>query len=155
MKVCLNGPGHMTKIAAMPIYGKNLKKSSSPEPKGQWPWKLVCSIGSSSTTKFVQMMTLSWPWPILQHGQIWSLMLLYRKKAKQWIFFRNCCSLWFETSNRWPKWQEVSVDIKTLSVRGYMPLAPGLYICIKSWNKLYKIRLQRDFFEISNKWVNW
>ena len=31
-KVCLNGLGHMTKIAAMPIYGKNLKKSSSPEP---------------------------------------------------------------------------------------------------------------------------
>ena len=23
-KVCLNGPGHMTKMAAMPIYGKNL-----------------------------------------------------------------------------------------------------------------------------------
>ena len=33
-KVCSNGPGHMTKLAAMPIYGKNLKKSSSPEPKG-------------------------------------------------------------------------------------------------------------------------
>ena len=28
-----NGPGHMTKMAAMSIYGKNLKKSSSPEPK--------------------------------------------------------------------------------------------------------------------------
>ena len=27
--------GHMTKIAAMPIYGKNLKESSSPEPKGR------------------------------------------------------------------------------------------------------------------------
>ena len=26
-KVYINGPGHMTKIAAMPIYGKNLKKS--------------------------------------------------------------------------------------------------------------------------------
>ena len=26
MKVCSNGPGHMTKMAAMPIYGKNLKK---------------------------------------------------------------------------------------------------------------------------------
>ena len=25
---------HMTKMAAVPIYGKNLKKSSSPEPKG-------------------------------------------------------------------------------------------------------------------------
>ena len=24
-KVCSNGPGHMTKIAAMPKYGKNLK----------------------------------------------------------------------------------------------------------------------------------
>ena len=25
-KVCSNGPGHMTKVAAMPIYSKNLKK---------------------------------------------------------------------------------------------------------------------------------
>ena len=25
-KVCSNDPGHMTKMAAMPIYGKNLKK---------------------------------------------------------------------------------------------------------------------------------
>ena len=24
----INGPGHITKMAAMPIYGKNLKKSS-------------------------------------------------------------------------------------------------------------------------------
>ena len=31
-KVCINGQGHMTKMAAMPIYGKNLKISSSPEP---------------------------------------------------------------------------------------------------------------------------
>ena len=28
-KVCSNGPGHMTKMAAMPRYGKNLKKASS------------------------------------------------------------------------------------------------------------------------------
>ena len=33
-KVCSNGPGHMTKMAAMPIYGKNLKKSS-PEATGR------------------------------------------------------------------------------------------------------------------------
>ena len=32
-KVYTNGPGHMTKMAAMPIYGKNVKKISSPEPK--------------------------------------------------------------------------------------------------------------------------
>ena len=58
-KVYSNGPGHMTKMAAMPIYGKNLKKSGSYET-----WyvasggNLVCSIGCSSTTKFVQMMSL-------------------------------------------------------------------------------------------------
>ena len=85
-KVCSNGPGHMTKMAAMPIYGKNLKKSSSPEPKGRWPWNLVCIIGCSNTTKFAQMMTLGWPWPILRQGQIWSVMLLYGIKVKQWIF---------------------------------------------------------------------
>ena len=34
-KVCSNSPGHKTKMATMPIYGKNLKKSSSPEPKGR------------------------------------------------------------------------------------------------------------------------
>ena len=32
-KVCSNGPGHITKMAAMPIHDKNLKISSSPEPK--------------------------------------------------------------------------------------------------------------------------
>ena len=78
-KVCPNVPGHMTRKAAIPIYDKNLKKSS-PEPKGQWPWNLVCNIRCSSTTKFAQMMTLSWPWPILRQGQICFLMLLYGKR---------------------------------------------------------------------------
>ena len=44
-KVCINGPSHMTKMAAMPIYGKNLKKSTSPGPAGRFPRNLVCSIG--------------------------------------------------------------------------------------------------------------
>ena len=35
MKECSNNPGHMTNLAAMPIYGKNMKKSSSLEPKGR------------------------------------------------------------------------------------------------------------------------
>ena len=47
-KVCINGPGHITKMAATPIYGKNLKKSSSPEPEGRFPRNLVCSIRGSS-----------------------------------------------------------------------------------------------------------
>ena len=32
-KVYINGPGHMTMMASMPIYGKNLKKYSSSEPE--------------------------------------------------------------------------------------------------------------------------
>ena len=79
MKVSLNSPGYMTNMAAISIYGNNLTKSSSLEPKGRWPWRLVCSIGYSSTTKFVQMLTLGWPWPILRSYQIWSIMLLYGK----------------------------------------------------------------------------
>ena len=34
-KACSNGPGHMTKMAAIAIYGKNLQESSSLEPKGR------------------------------------------------------------------------------------------------------------------------
>ena len=36
----------------------------------------------------------------------------------------------------------------------YAP-CPGLYTCIKSWKKMYKIRLQRDFFETCNRLVKW
>ena len=79
--------------------------------------------------------TPGWSWPILWQGQIWSFIFLYGKNGKQWIFFRNYCSLWFETSNRWPKWQDVSVDINTLSPEGCMPAVSGLYTYIKSWKK--------------------
>ena len=83
-RVCSNVPGHMTKMAAMTIYGENLKKSSSLEPKGQWRWNLICSIRWSSTTKFVQLMTLGWPWPILRQGQIWSIMFLCPQLGRSW-----------------------------------------------------------------------
>ena len=61
-------------------------KSFSLEPKCRWHWKLVCSIGCASTTKFILMMTLGWPWPILRQGQIWSPMLLYGEKGKTMDF---------------------------------------------------------------------
>ena len=70
-KVCSNDPGHMTKMADMPKYGKTLKKSS-PEPLGRLPWNLVCGIRWLSMTKFY-MMTLRWPRSILRQSQIWFL----------------------------------------------------------------------------------
>ena len=39
-KVYIFRPDHMTKMAATPIYGENLKKSSSPELLGLLPQKL-------------------------------------------------------------------------------------------------------------------
>ena len=69
MKIYTNELGHMTNMATMPINGKNLKKSSSPEPIDLWPWNLVCSIMYVSTTKVVQIKSVVWPWPILRQGQ--------------------------------------------------------------------------------------
>ena len=37
MKIYINELGHMTNMAAMPIYGKKLKKSSFLEPIDRWP----------------------------------------------------------------------------------------------------------------------
>ena len=44
---------------------------------------------------------------------------------------------------------------QTFAPWGLSAPAPGLYTCIKSWEKLYKIRLQRDFFETCSKWPKW
>ena len=152
-KVCSNGPGHMTKMAAMAIYGKNLKKSSSPEPKG--PWILVCIIGCLSTTKFAQMMTLGWPWHILRQGLIWSLMLLYGKKVKQWIFQKLLSAMIWN-------WQQMTEVTRSFCWHqhfvpwwGCMLLPWGYIHVLNHGKKMYKIRLQRDFFETCNKWVKW
>ena len=61
MKTYTNELSHMTNVAAMPIYNKNLKKAS-PGTIDRWPWNLVCSIVYASTTKIVQNMTMGWPW---------------------------------------------------------------------------------------------
>ena len=117
-KVYSQGLGYMTKMASTPIYGKNPSKSSSPEPNGQWPCGLVCSIGDSGPSYFVQMMTPGWPWPILQQGQIWSLMLLYGEKLLE-------SHLMEKTYSKWPEWQKVYVKIKILTPGGCLPLAQG------------------------------
>ena len=93
MIIYINELGHMTNMVAMRIYGKNLKKSSSPEPNDRWPWNLVCNIVYACTTKLIQVMTLGWPSLISHQGQIWSHRHLYGKKWKL-LFFWNFCSLW-------------------------------------------------------------
>ena len=117
MKVYSNGPGHMTKMATMPIYGKNLKNSSSPEPKGWWPWNLIYSIGFSHNTRFIQMMTLGWPWPILRQGQIWCLMLLYMGKCKTMDFSETIVIFYLKLAT--DDWNEklYKSDFKEISLK--------------------------------------
>ena len=80
-KVYSNGPGHNTSMAAIPIYGKNMKNYSSLEPEGRWPWKFVLKYYHVCSND-----DPGWPWPILRQGQMWSPMLMYGKKLKRWIF---------------------------------------------------------------------
>ena len=65
-EVCSNDPGHVTKMVAMPIYGKNPLKIFFSRTKGPMTLGLAMSswsIGDLGPRKFVQMMTLGWPWP--------------------------------------------------------------------------------------------
>ena len=56
-KTYTNCTGHMTKMATTPIYDKPFKFPFL-EPKGQWPWDLVCSIGDVGPTRFAQVINL-------------------------------------------------------------------------------------------------
>ena len=124
----------MAKFAAMPIYGKNLNKSSTPEPIDQWPWNLVCSFVYVSTTMNIQIITLGWPWPILRQGQIWSYTHLYGKKWKLFIFMPRL----FEEQRKGiecypcPSRTSVRPSVRTshLCVRAVTPKPYGIY----SWN---------------------
>ena len=87
MKIYTNELGHKTNMATMPIYGKNLKKSSSPEPIDRWPWNLVFSIIYVSTTKIIQIMTPDWPWLILCKGKFGHTGFCMGKSENYYFFF--------------------------------------------------------------------
>ena len=82
----------MTKMAAMPIYGKNLKKSSSLEPKADDLETWCASSGARvlpDCSNDDPGLTLTY----FTARSIWSLMLLYGKKVKQWIFQKLLSSM--------------------------------------------------------------
>ena len=57
-EVCLNGPGHMTKMAAMPIYGKILKNLLLWNQKADGLETWYAALGAQVLQSFIQMMTL-------------------------------------------------------------------------------------------------
>ena len=91
-KVCINGPGHMTKMAATPIYGKNLKKSSSPEPAADFHETWYVALGTPAHHSSYKC----WPWSDfdLFYGKFkfGNLGFISIGKSENSGFFRNYCS---------------------------------------------------------------
>ena len=74
---CSNFPGHMT----MPIYGKNIQKTSFSEPRSRRPWNLVYSIGYLITTIFFFKW---WPWIDLDLDHLMKVSNLF-PDASVWV----------------------------------------------------------------------
>ena len=83
--VCSNGPGHMTNMADMPIYGKNLKNLPWNQ-KADDPESWCVASGARVLTSLFKW----WPW--VDHDLFYSkvkfgsLCFYMGKKVKQWIF---------------------------------------------------------------------
>ena len=95
-----------------------------------------CSIGCSSTTNFVQMMTQGWPWPILRQGQIWPLKLIGKGKTMDFSETTAVYDLKLATDDRSD--MKFLLTSKLCPLGAVCPPAPELYICIKSWTKCIK-----------------
>ena len=158
-KVCSNGPGHMTKMAAMAIYGKNLKKiffSGTKRP-------MILNLGMHHRVlEYYQICSNDDPGLTMTYFTARSNLVPYAfvwEKGKTVDFSETIViyNLKLATDDRSDK--KFLLTSNFVPWRGglYAP-APGLYTCIKSCKKniyIYKIRLQRDFFKTCNKWVKW
>ena len=92
-EVCSNGPGHMTKMATMPIHGKNHKKSSFSGTKR--PMTLKHGM-QHRVLKYFQTYSNDDPGLTLTYFSARSNLVSYAfvwEKSKTIDFFRNYCSL--------------------------------------------------------------
>ena len=70
-------------------------------------------------------MIIGWPWPILRQGQIWSPMLLYGKKFKQWNSLETIvvCDI---KVGRWSQLSEYMKLYEYQRSRSFIDLGPSL-----------------------------
>ena len=90
-KVCSNGPGHMTKMAAMPIYGKNLKNLLL------WNQKtMTLKLGMQHRVlEYYKVCSNDGPWLTLTYFTIRSNLVPYAfvwEKGKTMDFFQKLLS---------------------------------------------------------------
>ena len=130
----------MTNMAAKPIYGKNLKKSSSPKLIDQWPWNLVCSIVYGSTTKVVQIMhwvDLDPFYAKVKFGDIGFCI----EKSKNYLSFGNCCS--FRSHSRLKHLAKLVNEVEWVS---------KVKVILWPWSKVIQISMLKLNF-LKNSWL--
>ena len=93
MKICSNGPGHMTNMSAMPIYGKHFKKiffSGIKQP-------MILKVGMQhQVRRYYKVCSNDHPGLTLTYFTARSNLIPYAfvwEKGKIMDFFRNYCSL--------------------------------------------------------------
>ena len=91
MKFSWNNNRHMSKMAAIKVYGKILLKIVYPRNQRN-DYKDTCYVasGTPSHQSLFKLWPWGWPWPIFWQGQILKLELLYRKMLHWWILWKFC-----------------------------------------------------------------
>ena len=130
-----------------PYMVKTLQKSSSSEPKSQWPCDLVCSIGALGPIIVCSnddpRLTLTYF--AARSNLVSCAFIIMGKTVRKSFNGRN-----FQQMTRVTKGLCL---YKNSDPKGLSAPAPGLYTCIKTWKIMYKIGLHRYFFETCNKWA--
>ena len=129
----IRGLGHMTKMAATPIYGKNPLKIFFSRPKGPMSLGLGMQNWGLVPNKFIQMMALGWPWPffrtrsnLLSYAFIWENIHFFRKNVGKSFNGRNLQQMTRVTKGLcW---------YKNFDPKGLSSPALGLDTCRIFWN---------------------
>ena len=133
----------MTNMATMPIYGKNLKESSSPEAIDGWPWNLVCSIFH---IKVLPALFKLWPWVELDLFYVkvkFGHIGFWMGKSENYLFFGNYCSLGSQSC-----WKHLAKWVNEVE------WVSKVKVILWPWSKVTQISKLKLVF-LKNSWVIW
>ena len=143
----------------MTIYGKKLKKSSSLEPKGRWPWNLtwvleyyqVCSNDDPGFTMTYftarsNLVPYAFVWEKGQTMDFSETIAVYDFKLathdrsdKKFLLTSKLCPLnfkdFFLNLQKMTEVTRCSCWHQTFVHKGLSAPTPGLYTCINAWKK--------------------
>ena len=132
-KVCSNGPGHMTKMAAMPIYGKNLKNRLLQNQKADDLETWYAALGA----QVLSYLFKRWPWVdldlfctaksnVVPYTFVW-------EKGKTMEFLETIVVRYLKLATDDRREKKFLLTSKLCPLGAVCPPAPGLCKGIKSW----------------------